>query len=506
MDFKSFCSQLFGKMFAYNTAWMKKSEDLTQEGRYTCDDIFDFYITSNAQSLLLSLWRDLPVSVGICFNARCILEGLALKRLCAEKDFPPFQKELLQFQYAVIEKRCYKKFEDISEIIQPPDNEKQQQTIGKFTQMICDNLGESTVNDILKSNIPFLCDPKVTYHGIIRQELGRDASILYALLSQQIHPSTYEKIPESVSKILNESIGDVLALIEKEYSTLPDRHESLVDWWNLVMSADASREYNSIMQEETRILYGVKDVFDSTFGKDCYVSNVIRTLALLLIEQTDDKLFGLCEQVKAKWKTLLELFSSFRYEYNKGIAKGYYVLMREHFRVKLLSNMELECSSEKAYAIYSELYPQGCCSKDKFDRLFRKTTGYTINETGRLTSLTQMVSDYIAVFENNKAPLDWKEVMRLDYVESQMMSHANGYMWFANSGAWNDIDNIIRGTDLGILQMLENIKAVFTIQRDIENDKRYRCVINVTRNSIKKLELLFDRKNEILLYAPKINL
>lgn len=206
MDFKSFCSQLFGKLFAYNTAWMKKSEDLTQEGRYTCDDIFDFYITSNAQSLLLSLWRDLPVSVGICFNARCILEGLALKRLCAEKDFPPFQKELLQFQYAVIEKRCYKKIEDISEIIQPPDNEKQQQTIGKFTQMIRDNLGEGTVNDILKSNIPFLCDPKVTYHGIIRQELGRDASILYALLSQQIHPSTYEKIPESVSKRLNESI------------------------------------------------------------------------------------------------------------------------------------------------------------------------------------------------------------------------------------------------------------------------------------------------------------
>lgn len=505
MEFKSFCSQLFGKLFVYNTAWMKKSEDLTQEGQYTCNDIFDFYITSNAQSLLLSLWRDLPVSAGICFNARCILEGLALKRLCAEKDFPLFQKKLLQFQYAVLEKHCYKKFEDISEMIQPPDDEEQRRTIGKFTQIIRDNLGEGTVNDILKSNIPFLCDPEVTYHGIIRQELGSDASVLYALFSQQIHPSAYEKIPESVSKILNEGIGNVLALIEKEYSTLPDRQETLVDRWNLVMSADVAREYNSIIQEETRILYGVKDVFDRTFGEDCYVSHVIRTLSLLLIEQTGDKLFGLCEQVKAKWKTLLELFSSFRYEYNKGIAKGYYALMREHFRVKLLSNMELECSSEKAYAIYSELYPQGC-SKDKFDRLFRKTTGYTINETGRLTSLTQMVSDYIAVFENNKASLDWKEVMRLDYVESQMMSHANGYMWFANSGAWRDIDNIIRGTDLGILQMLERIKVVFLTQRDIEKDNRYRRVINVTRNSIKKVKILAERKNEILLYAPQINL
>ena len=504
MEFKSFCSQLFGKLFAYNTALRKKSEDLTQEGNYTCNDIFDFYITSNAQSLLLSLWRGLPGSVGICFNARCVLEGLALKRLCSKKDFPPFQKKLLQFQYAVLERRCYKKFEDITEIIQPPDNEKQRQTIEKFTQIIRDNLGEGNVNDILKSNIPFLCDPKVTYHEMIRQELGSDASILYALFSQQIHPSTYEIIPESVFKILNDGLGDILALIEKEYSTLPDGQESLVDWWNLVMSADVSREYNSIMQEETRILYGVKDVFDSTFGEGCYVSHVIRTLTLLLIEQAGDKLLGLCEQVKAKWKTLLELFSSFRYEYNKGMAKEYYDLMREHFRVKLLSNMEMECSTEKAYAIYSELYPKGC-SKEKFDRLFRKTTGYTINETGRLTSLTQMVSDYIAVFENNKAPLDWKEVMRLDYVESQMMSHANGYMWFANSGAWNDINNIICGTDLGILQMLENIKTVFTIQRDIENDKRYRRVINVTRNSIKKLEPLADRKHEIMFYAPQIN-
>ena len=504
MEFESFCSQLFGKLFAYNTALRKKSEDLTQEGNYTCNDIFDFYITSNAQSLLLSLWRDLPGSVGICFNVRCVLEGLALKRLCSKKDFPPFQKKLLQFQYAVLERRCYKKFEDISEIIQPPDNEKQQQTIEKFTQIIRDNLGEGNVNDILKSNIPFLCDPKVTYHEMIRQELGSDASILYALFSQQIHPSTYEKIPESVFKILNDGLGDILALIEKEYSTLPDGQESLVEWRNFVMSENVNREYNFIIQEEAEILCGVEDVFDRTFGEDCYVSHVIRTLTLLLIEQAGDKLRGLCEQVKAKWKTLLELFSSFRYEYNKGMAKEYYDLMREHFRVKLLSNMEMECSTEKAYAIYSELYPQGC-SKEKFDRLFRKTTGYTINETGQLTSLTQMVSDYLSMFENNQASLDWKKVMRLDYVESQMISHANGYMRFANNGAWNDINNIICGTDLGILQMLENIKAVFTIQRDIENDKRYRRVINVTRNSIKKLEPLADRKHEIMFYAPQIN-
>lgn len=41
--------------------------------------------------------------------------------------------------------------------------------------------------------------------------------------------------------------------------------------------------------------------------------------------------------------------------------------------------------------------------------------------------------------------------MLLDYVESQMLSHANGYMWYANRGAWGDVNNIIIGMDMCLM-------------------------------------------------------
>lgn len=94
---------LFGKMYDYNYKLMKKSEDLSLENEYAFNDIIDFYITSNALSLLKNLYHGYQDSIGSLQNVRCIIEGIALKRMYTVGDISNEQVELLQKQVFLIE-------------------------------------------------------------------------------------------------------------------------------------------------------------------------------------------------------------------------------------------------------------------------------------------------------------------------------------------------------------------------------------------------------------------
>ena len=87
--------------------------------------------------------------------------------------------------------------------------------------------------------------------------------------------------------------------------------------------------------------------------------------------------------------------------------------------------------------------------------------------------------------------------MLLDYMESQMISHANGYMWFANSGAFSDTNNIFKGIDISLMTIFRELHAVFLTHRVVEESKEYKSIINILRNSQKKLKNNFERKASI---------
>ena len=95
--------------------------------------------------------------------------------------------------------------------------------------------------------------------------------------------------------------------------------------------------------------------------------------------------------------------------------------------------------------------------------------------------------------------------MYLDYFESQMISHANGYMWFANSGAFMDVTNIFTATDIGIDLLLKKMHIMFKLHADAENFKGYKNIVNVLRNTSKKLSPVFEEKFHLLL-MPKVHL
>ena len=97
------------------------------------------------------------------------------------------------------------------------------------------------------------------------------------------------------------------------------------------------------------------------------------------------------------------------------------------------------------------------------------------------------------------------EPVKLDYVESQMLSHANGYMWFANTGAWADVFNLFKATDLIVIEILSKVQNVFELHREIEESKKYKTIINVLRNSIKKIKPLIEERLKWLL-IPGVNI
>ena len=101
-------SKLYGKIYAYNNQLLNQSEKSLKSGEiHKAVDIFDFYITSHAQAYLKILYFDNLFSVGFLFNIRCMMEGLALKRMCQKGKISLIQEELLQKQVFLIEYRYY---------------------------------------------------------------------------------------------------------------------------------------------------------------------------------------------------------------------------------------------------------------------------------------------------------------------------------------------------------------------------------------------------------------
>lgn len=305
---------------------------------------------------------------------------------------------------------------------------------------------------------------------------------------------TAEKLIADFDRILRAK-GYVLIL--NEYSHLPMTKTSLKSHTLMSMSSAIARELYQIIGDETKILEGIAEVF-SQFFEDNYVSNTLRTISLLGQEMMFDRLTGFSEQVKVKWKLMMELFSVFHYEYViQGLCEERYHLLIEHQNIQTLRNCNQHYDLAHAYEIYKRLYPHGC-EMTTFEKAFIQLTGYTIEESGNVVTLTHMVDQFIHRFSLGEEKSIFEQGMKIDYVESQMISHANGYMWFANSGAWMDTYNIFQASDASLLFMLNEIQMVFEVHRTTEETTKFKSIINALRNGQKRIIDLMKRKLSLM--------
>ena len=252
------------------------------------------------------------------------------------------------------------------------------------------------------------------------------------------------------------------------------------------------------MSEETSILCSVANVFDQKFGNN-YVSNTFRTIGYILPDLAIEKQLGLTEQTKCKWKIVVELCATFDYIYVKFFGEELrFRLLDLHGQVQELRNINKEYDLDEAYQVYCQIYKRPC-DRERFEDGFKQPLGYLIDQNGSVPSLTKVVCEFIKKFESkNESGISVERAMLLDYMESQMISHANGYMWFANSGAFSDTNNIFKGIDISLMTIFRELHAVFLTHRVVEESKEYKSIINILRNSQKKLKKIFERKASVL--------
>ena len=67
-----------------------------------------------------------------------------------------------------------------------------------------------------------------------------------------------------------------------------------------------------------------------------------------------------------------------------------------------------------------------------------------------------------------------------------------------NRGAWGDVNNIIIGMDMCVMFILESILAMFNVHKTIEETDYYKPIINLVRNSVKRIKTICDEKIKIL--------
>lgn len=206
---------LFGKLFEYNNKLLKLCNVKTYTPSF--DQIFDFYLTSHAMTFLKNFYFNHFEGPGILLNARCILEGLTLKKAYKDGDIDEFNIELLKRQDPLIEHKQYNRFKELMEHVVIPE-EKEYEDAVKFYKQTLSSYSKEDIEKIMNSQIPFLCNPKLNYLQLIEDHLGKETANYYSMLSILIHPTSNE-----VNKIefITFLLLDTFNWIETTYSYLP---------------------------------------------------------------------------------------------------------------------------------------------------------------------------------------------------------------------------------------------------------------------------------------------
>lgn len=156
-----------------------------------------------------------------------------------------------------------------------------------------------------------------------------------------------------------QTIPEILLLIMEEYKLLPQSQLTFSSYSTSIYASDISRKYEELVRQECKILIDISNVFSRFFNKN-YTSDTLMSINLLMSEMCTDKLLGLCEQVKSKWKIALDMFSSFYKCYITYFPhEEHFKLLEEHERVQIKRNLGEEFSVDKAYGFYKVLYPDG---------------------------------------------------------------------------------------------------------------------------------------------------
>ena len=156
--------------------------------------------------------------------------------------------------------------------------------------------------------------------------------------------------------------------------------------------------------------------------------------------------------------------------------------------------------SKTAYSCYKDRYNKTKLRDEDFCIAFKKPLGFLMDENGDSPSYMVLVKDLLQkICGKQKLPgkeMTFYQLFLTSYIESQNMSHGQGYLFFSNGGAWGDGVNISAFLDQATLYVLDKIKIIFFVYSALVDE--YKDIVAVIENSLKSLNNLIKKKNEIL--------
>ena len=516
-NLKNIANIIYLQIEDINKKLMHKSEDCNNDGKETFEDVMNFYITSHAMSFLKNLCLGLEKSLGTILNMRCILEGKAFLECHSKNGFTEEQLELFKVQFAIIEHKQYKDFIDMENVIFPEDLEKNYNSAVEKFKNSCPN--GIKLNKVLKTGFPCLLKEKFKFEHIVKEYSTEDELCMYKTCSQFIHPNDCNTL---FNLDITMHYVYILNYILERYidnKTLNCKI-SFTDFHNILTNEKDSISYKikGITLQQVELLSKCASVFTQFYGNN-YNSNVLNILIKLLQDITEDSLFGLSEQVKVKWKIILEIVATMDalFDFHKSYeeVQNCYKLLVMHTKKQLNTNNNIQnVDLNEAYKCYKTLYPNGL-DFENFEKEFNSTLGFLVNDKGlknknnnnEKITLTVLVKTLLSKFTNESTEpnKDICKIMNLNYIESQMLSHSNGYMYYSNSGAWCDSDSVILSFDYCMCYILQKFLNVYNVHSIIDETKRYKTIRNCLRNSIERYKCLVEEKSNLMKSMGKID-
>ena len=497
-----------------NTKLMHKSEDEKNYGNETFEEIMDFYITSHAMSFLKNICLEQEKSLGTILNMRCILEAKALLKCYKKGDLNEKQIDLFKLQYAIVEYRKYKEFFNMQNIIFEEDLKANYNNVVEKFKEYCPK--SINLNRVLKTKMPCLLQEKASFEYLIKCYLSEAELCMYKTCSQFIHPNDNNTLWRID---INSYFKFILNYILEKYIICKENKikGTFFQLYNLYVNEKDSISFkiSEIVNKQVKELQKLIDVFIKFYGIN-YHSNTFLILTYLLKDITSDFLFGLTEQVKIKWKIVIEIFAIMDYLYNIGddyenICNRYKLFVM-HTKNQLFANNCVETKSDEIYNLYKNMFPSGL-NKNDFDKQFSTTLGFLIGEKGMNNNqmneinLTSMVKHFAYELKNPDifSNYDISKIIILNYIESQILSHSNGYMYYSNSGAWGDCNSVIQAFDIILLYNLEKIFLNYKLHSIVEESNQYKTLRNCVRNVIKRYNDLMCEKFDLINNIKKMD-
>jgi hypothetical protein len=498
---------LYAKASIINDQLIKKSETPGSDSPNKLKDAMMMQLTSHAMSFMKSVMLNHLDSLGFIFNIRCVIEIQAILNMIDQNVIDETSLYLFINQYKIFEYIMYSRYPELDPVLLSFQRIKNDYlcTIEEY-RSIMPNVSEKEFRAILHSPLPFLKDPKTKYESLVRRFTTPQILSIYKSISYYIHPHDFGKktisLLSDAAMIVLKDIAERLSQVSVDDKRLfTNEHKLLFNPLN-----QENKRLLAAFETQSRILGSVIDVFDRDFSIDNFVSNVLTNIRPLLLDIGTDLIFGLSEQAKIKWKLVIEIVTAFDavyFDYER--APAILRLMRIHEGFKKLENLgeSTENIGALAYQEYINLYSPNIDSQ-KFVREFRKPLGYLIDENGNVPSITRMVEGEINELYKNEMMADGTPLsvmLRVLYDESQLLSHATGYMYNANAGAFSDSILVCQSVDYLIMTILMRVQVVFSAYETIEEKNKHRTLINCLRNGIKRYEC--EMQNKSIIYQTQ---